>query len=323
MPGISITHWTWLKRPDAKIENGLIIEGTDQPEPYHPGEDITGLLNAVQGIYDEQSALEFVKHWGLLGLLYNAPASNDLRSQINGAFTFTYAARKKDNPGINKDVVMQEVIQFFNPNGGFCLTPKGDSLSSTINFAQWVRYIAEVKRLLTLYQDDKIAAAYETKEWLNNLPPQWYKKIVVADINILKEQYGPAYDEPSFFEYVLDIALGNAREIISSRLQRGVWIGLYRSPFGNHPQGYPVLNFDGLFRFIAYVLLVHGVASPKKCADPKCGRLFFPAKADQKYCPPPPGVRRSRCENRHGQWLRRHGIKNKKGEMVNAKSKKG
>lgn len=322
MSGLSINHWPWFARPDARIENGLIVEG-NEANPYYPGENVTGLLNAVQGIHDEQTALEFARQWGVLGLETSASRANDRSSQIYGAFAFAYATRKKENPHVDKNSVMQEVLQFFNPGRGYNLTPRGEPISDVIHFAQRIRYLSEVKRLLSLYQEDETAAAYEAEEWLKNLSPEWYEVLVGPDMWILQEQYGPGHGEPGFYKYVLDIVLNSARSSFSSRSQRGVWVQLYTSPIYGRPKGFPILQFDGLFRFIEYILLVHGGASPKRCADPKCGRLFFPVKADQRYCPPPPGVKRSRCENRHGQWLRRHGIKNKKGEMVNAKSKKG
>lgn len=308
MSGSSINSWSWLARPNARIEDGLIIDG-DKVESYFPGERQKELLNAIQKISDEQNALEFVRQWGVLGLRQNASKVYDHRSQITGAFVFTLAARKKENPDIDKDSVMREVLEFFNPGGGFNLTPKGEPVSGMLHFAQKIRHLSEVKRLIGLYKEDEIAAAYDAKEWIGNLSPEWYGILVGPDIEILQKQYGPGYSEPGFYKYVLGIIFHGAQQRVSGRYQRGVWVQLYNSPFAGRPQGFPVIQFDGLFRFIEYILLVDSGPSPKQCADPKCRQLFFPTKADQEYCPPPPGVKRSRCENRHGQWLRRHRIK--------------
>lgn len=316
MAGVSITQWSWLKWPGAVIENGLITEGIEQPIPYYPGENITELLNAVQSIYDEKSALEFVRRWGLLGLRYNVSAANDLSSRIAGAVEFTYSIRQQENLEIDLDTINREVLQYFNPEGGFSLTQKGDSLSGTLEFARWVRYIAGVKRLLLLYQVDKFAADYEANEWLGNLSVHWCNKYICSDMDFLKRQYkeqlGSDFNDSEYYQYVLRVALGRARDTISGRGQRGVWIALYKSPIAGRPEGFPTIQFDGLFRFIAYVLLINGGPTIKQCADPKCKQLFFPTKSDQEYCPPPIGVKRSRCENRHGQWLRRNGIQKPK-----------
>ncbi|ACV64372.1 hypothetical protein Dtox_3663 [Desulfofarcimen acetoxidans DSM 771] len=312
MAGPSIYYWSWMKRPDVKTENGLIIKG-DEIEPYHPGEHQKELLNAVQGIYDDKTAIEFVKQWGMLGFAQSAPEVEERSNQIIGAVEFTYATRKKDNQDIDFKSVHQEVLQFFNPNGGFNLTPIGEPISDIVRFAQWVRCLSEVKRLLNLYQEDFTAAAYEAKEWINNLSPEWYKVLVKVNIKILQEQYGPSHTEPGFYKYILDIILHGSQRSFSHRSERGVWIQLRTSPINNGtPTGQPIIQFDGLFRFIEYLLLVEGGPSPKRCADPKCRQLFFPTKADQEYCPPPLGVKRSRCENRHGQWMRRNGIQKPK-----------
>lgn len=322
MPGPSIYHWKWTKRPDARIEKGLILEGNEM-KPYHPGEYKKELLNAIRGITDEKTALEFTKQWGVLGLKQNAALIEDLNSQISGAFEFTYAARKKENPDIDPNSVLQEVFLFFNPEGGIYLTPKGEPVSAIIYFAQRIGYLLEAKRLSGLYREDLTAAACEAEEWLNNLPPEWYEDLSGESLQSSQEQYvkqyGQGHKEPGFHKYVLDLIIHTAQFSFSQRSERSIWIQLdmIDPDHSNKPTGQPVIQFDGLFRFIEYILLVEGGPSPKRCADPKCGQIFFPAKADQEYCPPPPGVKRSRCENRHGQWLRRHGIqkpKIKKGE---------
>ena len=67
MRGPSLTHWTWLKRPAAVINNDSILPGK-KVEPYTPGSHVPELLNGVLEIKDEKSALEFARTWGLLGL---------------------------------------------------------------------------------------------------------------------------------------------------------------------------------------------------------------------------------------------------------------
>ncbi|GAB6178967.1 hypothetical protein JCM14036_02860 [Desulfotomaculum defluvii] len=307
MSGPSIYHWGWMRRPDARIEDGLIIDGV-KAEPYHPGEYQKDILNAIQRISDEATALDFTRQWGILGLATSAPEVEDHFSQINGAITFVYAARKKENPDIDIKSIHREVLEFFNPNRGCNLTPKGEPISAIIHFAQRIKYLSEAKRLLKLYQEDETEASYEAEEWISGLSIEWRKVFDIENIEFLQKQYERGCSNSDFYHYLLSLIIKATRFSFSHRSERGVWVQLYTSPIAGRPEGHPVIQFDGLFRFIQYILLVDGGPSPKRCADPKCGQLFFPAKADQEYCPPPPGVKRSRCENRHGQWLRRHGI---------------
>lgn len=321
---VSINNWIWLARPGAKIENGRLIEG-DDVIPYCPGENIKEILNAVQKIIDENSVLDFARRWGMLGVWRGAPEREDFLSQVIGAADFTYATRKKENLAIDFESIYAEVIKFFNPDGpddGFELPP-GESVAGIIYFAQRIRYLSEVKRLHTLCREDKLAGAYEARKWVNSLTPEW-KEIIFGDIDLLEKIFnedGLGSGELDFYQYIIDEALKSARFSFSHCSQRRVWIQLYTSLHQEHPQGFPegfpVFQFDGLHCFIEYMLLVEGGPSPKRCADPKCGQLFFPARADQAYCPPPPGVKRSRCENRHGAYLRRHGIQASKRRKAN------
>ena len=304
MSGPSIYHWSWFVRPEAYIENGLIFAG-NEAEPYHPGDNPIDLLNAVREIIDGQTALGFAKQWGILGLIDNPAASDDRRSQIYGATEFTYGSRIK--AGLDPDLkeIKREVLKYFNPCGGHNLSPKGEPVSAVLNFAQRVRALSEVKRLLELYKEDAYAASYEVEEWINSLTSEQIKGLFNISIEILKKQYGSGDDKQGLYYYILDVFINAARGYLSDRSQRGIWIELHTFPIMGHSTGLPVIQFDSLFRFIEYILLVEGAPSPKRCADPKCSQLFFPTKSDQRYCPPPTGVKRSRCENRHGQWLRR------------------
>jgi len=317
MAGQSIYHWTWSKQPNASIENGLIIGGGES-QPYYPGENQSELLTAIQRIKDEQSALEFVKHWGLLGFSFDV--SVDKLGYIRAATEYTYAALEKNNKTPDLDSIHAEVADYFrkiyNPwakEGSYSLTPKGDPLDDVICFAQEVQYLSEAKALLRLYQEDAFAADYETKEWLSNLSPQWCGRLICSDMEFFQKQYieqvGASYNESEYYQYVLHSVIKQARLSYFNRRNRGVWVELHHSPIYGRPEGYPILRFDGLFRFILYILLAEPSLWPKRCADPTCNAIFFPTKANQEYCPPPPGVKRSRCENRHGQWLRRNRAK--------------
>lgn len=299
MQGYSLSQWTWLKHPSAIIKDGFIIPGKDS-EPYSPGKNITQLLNELRLIKDESTALEFVKNWGLLGIQWNNITEGlELQNQIIGAAKFALTMQEKQEWKIDID---KEISEVFYPDGkGLCLMSEGDSLLETIEFAKWVLYIAEAKRLLGFYHDDDPCFIDEAEKWIfQDLSEEWQNRLIGIDISFLEKQYGSNQDERGFYNYILEMILSKARDFYFGFGKPGVRVELIRSPIAGHPQGFPIFQFDGLFRFIAYFLLVSGETLPKKCADPKCGNIFFPFKADQKYCPPVSG-KRSRCEMRHSK----------------------
>lgn len=310
MQGYSLTKWPWFKLPDAIIQDSLIIPG-EKREPYFPGEDTIKLLNAVREIEDEKSALEFVKKWGLLGIKWNNIIEGlELQNQIIGATKFALAMQEKQKWKIDID---KEISEVFYPEGkgeGLCLMPEGDSLLETIKFAQWVRYIAKAKRLLGFYHDNDPCFIGEAEKWIfQDLSEEWQNRLIGIDISFLEKQCGSNQDERSFYNYILEIILSKAKDFYFGYGKTGIRIELFRSPIAGNPQEFLIFRFDGLFRFIAYFLLVSGEALPKKCEDPDCNEIFFPFKADQKYCPPPSGKKRSLCEMRHSKKIARGIIK--------------
>jgi hypothetical protein len=272
MPGISLTEWQWYKRPAAQLEYGSLITCGDPPHgaTYSPGLFFPEILNSVNGVVSNQTALEFVRECGFLGLSKGAHSLNE-------------------------------------------------SCLSMILFADKIRLIAEVKSLLWNYKsvDTLYFAGDEAEKWIENQKLSYFPKKLGISYGDLLEQYrglskhfGPKWHVHDEFEWILRVILSKARQVFSDRSKKGVYIKI-------NSDGRPCLVFDGLFRFIEYNLLIDQSPQPKRCADPKCKQLFFPKKADQEYCPPPPGVRRSRCENRHGAELRRVGNgKKKKGSAL-------
>lgn len=318
MQGYSLAHWPWFRLPGAIIKNGLIVPGENkkllQPinrlrslvfplengEKYYPGEDITQLLNALQKVEDEDNALEFVRKWGLLGLRCgNIKEALRQEQKILGAVEFALAAQEKRGEEIDDDLIDKEVSRLFYPEGegkGVNLMPEGDSLAETLSFVQWVKYISEVKRLIRLYEEDPCAANYDAEEWFSNYLSGGWKAPDGTRLHILKMQYEGRYasncNKPDFYEYALKYFLDKGRSSYFGLGTYGVYVTLSK-------EGFPIFQFDGLFRLIAYALLSFGAVSPKKCLE--CGALFFPTKTDQEHCPPLPGKKRSRCEMRHSK----------------------
>lgn len=321
MQGYSLAKWPWFKLPDAIIKDSLIIPG-EKREPYFPGEDTIKLLNAVRKIEDEKSALEFVKEWGLLGIKWNNLTEGlELQNQIIGATKFALAMQEKHKWKIDTDKEISEV--FFPEGEGLRLMPEGDSLLETMEFAQWVRYISEAKRLLGFYHDNDPYFIDEAEKWIfQDLSEEWQNRLIGIDISFLEKQYGSNQDERGFYNYILEIILSKARDFYFGFGKPGIRVELYRSPNINAEQGFPIFQFDGLFRLIAYALLARGGVIPKKCEDPNCNRVFFPGKADQIYCPPPSGKKRSLCEMRHSKKIARGIIKGyQSGETIEELSK--
>jgi hypothetical protein len=320
MPGPSIAHWGWRKYPDVKIEDGYLIVGT-QYEHYTPGNYIVEILNDIQKVSDDETVLKFVRAWGDLGLSRGADMIEARRNFFQGAIEFTL-----DKIGHSKNIiddffeidevawnnrvrVTAEVAKNFGyptKNDFIDIAPK-EKISDFIQFAQLIKNLSVAKHLFKLFYDDGYAANYETEEWIKTLSSDW-KFGYLQDREFVEMLY-EGCTHPYFNQFLLDILLSHARQRFSNRSIRGTWIQLYTGDLKmNRPtEGQPLIMFDGLFRFIEYVLLGEFGTWPKRCADPKCKQLFFPKKADQEYCPSPPGVRRSRCENRHGRELRRNG----------------
>ncbi len=306
MPGPSIYHWEWIRRPNATIENSLIISGNIAVH-YHPGKYQKEILTAVLEINDEKTVLKFIKQWGFLGFRTSVALKDNHIVKFDGINGFVSGAFNNEN---EHNTVGSEILQQFFPNISHNLYQENESIPDIIHFAQKIRYLSEVKRLLSLYYEGSSVAVNDMKEWLKNLPPEWHKELVWADEKFLQDRARPG--ESGYYQYVLNTILHGARNTFSHSSERGVWVQLKTSLNDNDAPfslGQPVFQFDGLFRFIEYILLIDGCPSPKKCADPKCGHLFFPTNANQEYCPPPPGVKRSRCEGRHTRWLNRHGYK--------------
>lgn len=307
MAGPSIAHWSWLSRPDIKLENGVFVDGNlDLVKPYSPGEHTNLLLSNLQKVVDEKSALNFVHGWGLLGLNFQADISEKRSNMFFGAVDFTYAQRKKEQPETDYSLVSAEVADYFgfkrSETGRYVdLSQPRETPEQMIRFADHIRHVSEIKRMLQFFKEDPDAADYDAEEWVKCLSPNQYEEFVGPPLKFWREQYKKGYSQPYFYQYLLETILKRERSNFSHYSRRGVWIQLYTSPISGQPDGWPVLQFDGLFRFIEYVLLAEQASTPLRCTDPKCRHLFFPNRAGQKYCPPPPGKKRSLCEQRHSK----------------------
>lgn len=318
MSGPSITHWSWLKRPDIKMDKGMLIDGDlNMAKPYFPGEHINSLLSGINKVFNEKTVVKFVNNFGLLGLSFQVDESEAKLNQYEGAVFFTYHTRKKKDPETSFAKVSAEVADYFGFDRGedgsyIDLSRSRETPAEIINFAEKIRHISEIKRLLYLFIDDPYIADYDAEEWINSLNAAIYEEFIGEELSFWEEQYKRGYEAtyPSFYQYILSNALYLQRLRFSHHSKRGVWVQLKTSHIAGQPDGFPVIQFDGLFRFIEYVLLAEQTPVPKRCADHKCGHLFFPNREGQNYCPPPPDKKRSLCEQRHYKEIQKQGGKN-------------
>ena len=317
MEGPSITHWIWLKRPDMMLKDGVFVD--DLPaikyirhfgseHLYRPGEHISSLLSNIQKVVDDHSALQFVRDWGLLGLLSAAGKSQERVGRFNGAVEFTYATRKRNDPQTDLGEIMMEVSEYYGYEKFGDLRQSRESSPDIIRFAELIRHISEIKRFIHLYRDPKLekdAIEVDANKWIKGTSPDMRKALVGPDLDYWKGQYEKHGDKPYFLQYLLETSFHELRVRFSHRSRGGVWVQLHSAPNEDQPDGFPVLQFDGLFRFMEYSLLTEQMTIPQRCADPNCGYLFFPAREGQRYCPTLSDEKRSRCEQRHGQSIRR------------------
>lgn len=297
MAGLSLSSFTWY-RGGARIEGGLLIAPIRQPELYRPAEHLSRLLDDIQRVRDEQTALAFANRWGSLGLRNDVFQNDVLEHGEVAAIAFA------ERLGLSYEEARRRFKETYGDPPGF---EPGDRIDQVLRFAGWVRGVVRLKSLLALFEGsdpDIEAGCYEVKEWLSSEDDSelWWSTLnsyKSSDEEVL-QKFGWGLCREHF---AVKTVLDTERRIFSDSLFRAVWIGVRSLPPG---EGEPEIYFDGLFRFIQFCLLVNGgTPEPRRCADPKCGALFFPTRKGQRYCPPPPGARRSRCENRHGVERRR------------------
>jgi len=300
----SIVHWTWLRRPDITIgKDGELVDGTQGAgEFYRPGEHISAILTAIQLVKDKETVKQFVNDWGMLGLEHRGSLRRS--NMFWGAVDVTFRTKGTTHEDYRR--IAEEVLECLGVQNLQEFTQPRETAQDIIEFAGRIRDISKIKFLLNLYLDDPYMAEYEAEAWLNALTSEEFQGIIGhgLDIDFLEEQHNQGVEAP-FYRYVLDLALNSHRYRFTHSAERGIWIEIFTSRVHGRPEGFPVIHFDGLFRFIGYVLLADPAPLPQRCADPKCRQLFFPNRAGQNYCPPPPGVKRSRCEQRHNKELQR------------------
>ena len=289
----SLTGWTWLRMPYARMKNGLVVCPA-AGERYSPGADTSNLLTALIRVRDETDALSFVKQWGLLGFAGAPPSTSSLSRGFESVLGLTWILRGEAPLDVSADVLGAEVAAWYERP-----SLRKEPVEMILSFAEDIRAVSEVVRILDYFGDDRYAATYEAEQWVSGLPDEYRMALAEAgqQFHGTVSKFGSTVACDS--EYLLKTVIKTARMQFSDRSQRGIWVRLDRAT------GRVGLEFDGLFRFIEYILLSDNAPAPTRCEDPQCGQLFFPIRSSRRYCPPPPGMERSLCEQRHGKEKRR------------------
>ncbi len=289
----SISDWEWFKWPGARFENGLLVSGEQEPQWYFPAQQQREILNGLLKVSDERTAVEFAKLWGLLGL--NIENKEALRE-----FTLDVLA-VKDKGFLTASQIDEVEKRFRNER------PPGDSLPDILCFVRKVKLISEVRRIQHLYDEDVTAGEYEANSWVNDSSNvNAIKEYDLVPLDLLKEQFRRRGYGADLNKYILDTIISSERKRFS--YSKSFWVELKLNTVylpNDHGEFKFMISFSSLSKFIVYTALASNTISPKICADPKCGQIFFSQKSDQRYCPPPPGIKRSRCEGRHSQENKR------------------
>jgi len=321
--------WQWKRAPEAYIDEDIIICSTSHYKDttnYYPSQHKEEIITDLIRIHDQKSALEFIKQWGPLGINAGVKSYNELKATVYAVIGYEFEknyGKDKDKNCIEFGLLAETIIKnyfksFDNIVVGTSHFPgsmrdlvfragskliyvnlKGDYLENIYLYATRVKIISDMKRILSLCNEDPSAAEFEAELWWSN---NYDSFLFESDKMFFPKIINPNKLESQTYIELLRYKFVSLRRHFNTFKRQGIYISFT-------PSGQPTLNFDGLHHFIDFILLSsdekYSLLFPLKCADPKCKQLFFPKRKNQKYCPPLPWETRSRCEQRHGQQVRR------------------
>lgn len=264
--------WEWFRLAHAAVDNGYIVG--EQGEAYRPAEHLTALLSEVANLHGEEDVVRFVSRWGPLGSAWSIP---DYGLRIRDV-AFALHHHGKD---------LHEAFEWAVVHFG----PQRDRVSDIIGFSERVRLLVRAREILQQARDDELAAAYETEEWIDGLSEAQFRELTTTS-RALAEGRWP----PSKLAWVKRI-VASAQSTLSTAETRRIWVEL------DYHSGMPRLQFDCLGTFVLYHVLSSRELWVGKCEA--CGRLFVSLQF-RRFCPPEPGQRHSRCENRWRMRKQRH-----------------
>ena len=264
--------WQWFRIVDALVDEGYIVG--EHEEPYRPAEHLTALLSEVANVYSEQDAVRFASRWGPLGLGWTVP---DYGLRVRDVAFALY------HHGHN----LREAFEWAQAHFG----PQPEKVADVVRFSERVRLFIRAREILQQAKEDELAAAYEAKEWIDGLSETHFQELTTMSRALAEERW-----PPNKLAWVKRI-VATAQSELSTPETRRIWVELdYRS-------GKPRIEFDCLGTFILYHLLSSRELWVGKCEA--CGKLFVSLQF-RRFCPPEPGQRHSRCENRLRMRKQRH-----------------
>jgi len=300
MKRLPVSSWEWLSEPGIKIENGFLLRSNSDrnKKPYCPGNYVLEIISSVQMIYSTEDVLRFVKNWGILGSVLHGTRQTEIASWLQGAIFYAYSTQSENTYAEVAQRIISDYTIFHGAlnveklaDTSLMVIPLGEKVADVTEFAERIRFIINLRWLLKLFEEDPHLADYEAKTWLENNISS-FSKLHSHRGNLDHSLHNAA------FKSLFSAKLTHERELFAPTGQNGAYLKI-------SVQGNPELHFDSLSRFIEYNVLLEATPSPVRCSDPKCQQLFVPAREGQRYCPPLTGEKRSRCEQRHSQELRR------------------
>jgi len=313
MMDTSLSNWQRYKWPGAHFENGLLVKGDADPQEYYPAEYQSKILNSLLRISDENTAIEFARSWGLLGL--NLESKKISKEKAFG-WLLTEKLDERITGNFDNKIGKTDFKPYIKESMDRYIEPDiGEKLSHILRFTQATILMAEIQKIRRTYSEiDAEAGKFEAEEWIENTKNEkLLKDFDFFPIELVKENWQRAnWGTKDYYKYLLDFLIIHERKRFSESDGFSVNLELNHRYFPREPDSYLFnIKFSSLSAFITYTVLFSPSVLPKICADPQCRQLFFAQKPDQRYCPPPPGGKRSRCEGRHSQQLKREKISGK------------
>lgn len=300
MKGLSVSSWEWLSEPGITIKDGFFLSSNSDRDKnlYCPSNYVLEIINSVHKIYNPEDVLQFVKNWGVLGSGLHGSKQTEVASWLQGAIFYAYSTQSENTYAEVAQRIISDYTIFHGalnieklPDNSLMVISLDEKVADVTEFAERIRFILNLRWLLKLFEEDPHLADDEAEIWLENNMSS-FSKLHSHRGNLDHSLQNAAYSS------LLSAKLTQERELFAPTGQNGAYLKI-------SVQGNPELHFDSLSRFIEYNVLLEATPAPVRCSDPKCQQLFVPAREGQRYCPPLAGEKRSRCEQRHGQELRR------------------
>lgn len=251
--------------------DGWVYSGGARRSPYHPSDkhDLPHYLARINRTDSPQQLdrlLEFYRNFGLLG-----------QSMLEGRpRPITVGPSRKVRIGPSR--MRRPLKRFEGQAEGTVALERIEKLADGDNLAWALAHAENVDWILSLLaargatfgrlMDRAVAQARERQVLIPTIAPPWW---IPLDLEKMRSW----------------------QDLIAQRLNPNLLGVNFRY---NPESGEAELRFRALVEVVYWQLADKiGVRGPRRC---RCGMYFFPRDERQRFCPPPPGVRESRCGRR-------------------------